>query len=127
MVTERGGSTLLPCCPSASGLLANLTDHPSALSYRGFRAAPPTALPLVLGLGAPAARPLVPTEYSLDARRVNRLHGLVDPEKRPTPCKGRVLAKTAATVGEGKGKGEGEGSGGERKEGGVEKRKEKRK
>lgn len=40
-------------------------------------------------------------EYLLDARRVNRLHGLVDPEKWPTPCKGRVvvLAKTAGTAG----------------------------
>lgn len=35
-------------------------------------------------------------EYLLNARCVNRLHGLVDPEKWPTPCKGRVLlAETA--------------------------------
>lgn len=85
-------------------------------------------LPLVLGLGLPASGPLLLREYLLDARRVNRLHGLVDPEKWPTPCKTRVvLAKTAGTVGGGKGRGESEGSGGERKEGEVKKRQRKRK
>lgn len=46
-------------------------------------------------------------EYLLDTRSVNRLHGLVDPEKWPTPCKGGVLlAKTAETAGGGRGRGE---------------------
>lgn len=46
-------------------------------------------------------------EYLLDARRVDRLHGLVDPEKWSTPCKGGVvLAKTAETVRGGRGRGE---------------------
>ena len=46
-------------------------------------------------------------EYLLDARRVDGLHGLVDPEKRSTPCKGReVLAKTAEAVRGGRGRGE---------------------
>lgn len=100
---------LSPCCPSASGLLGNLTDFiPQPCPRRGSR----QPHPLVLGLGAPASGPLIPSEYLLDARRVNRLHGLVDPEKWPTPCKRRVaLAKTVGTVEEGKGRGESEGSG----------------
>lgn len=47
----------------------------------------------------------MPVEYLLDARRVDRLHSLVDPEKWPTPCKGGVvLAKSAETVGPGRGR-----------------------
>lgn len=94
-------------CPSARGLSGKLTDASLSPPPRRGSRQPSNPCPQSSASVRQHSWPLIPVEYLLDARCVDRLHGLVDPEKWSTPCKGGVvLAETAGTVRGGRGRGE---------------------
>lgn len=119
---------LLPAAPPPGGCRESSLTHPSALLLEKVLDGPPIR-PQSSASVLQHSWPLTPVEYLLDARCVDRLHGLVDPEKWSTPCKGGVvLAETAEIVRGGRGRGEmqeGRTNREKREQGKEEKRKEK--
>ena len=94
-------------CPSTGGLSGKLTDASLSPPPRKGSKHPSSPCPQSSASVIQHSWPLIPAEYLLDARCVDRLHGLVDPEKWSTPCKGGVvLAKTAEIARGGRGRGE---------------------
>ena len=94
-------------CPSTRGLSGKLTDASLSPPPRKGSKHPSSPCPQSSASVIQHSWPLIPAEYLLDARCVDRLHGLVDPEKWSTPCKGGVvLAKTAEIARGGRGRGE---------------------
>lgn len=101
---EGVGQCALSQLPLSQGATGKLTDPALSPLLELF---PEKDLdgPLTPATGPQPQASGIPVEYLLDARRVDRLHSLVDPEKWPTPCKGGVvLAKSAETVGPGRGR-----------------------